>query len=72
MLTYCHLFYFQKGKNAVQVREKLSEVYGEDCLTGRLCQLWFARFRSGNLNVRDTSHSGPTITSDGSEIKALI
>ena len=48
------LFYYRKGKNAVQARKKLSDVYGEDVLTER--QNWFAKFRSGNFDVEDAHH----------------
>ncbi|EGI58777.1 Mariner Mos1 transposase, partial [Acromyrmex echinatior] len=47
------LFYYRKGKNAVQARKKLTDVYGEDVLTVRQCQNWFAKFRSGNFDVED-------------------
>lgn len=66
------LFYFRKGKNAVQARKKLSEVYGKGCLTERQCQRWFARFRSGNFNVQDAPHTGRPTTTDDHKIKALI
>ena len=39
------LYYFRKGKNAVQARKKLYDVYGEKSLTERQCRNWFARFR---------------------------
>ena len=32
---YILLFYFRKGKNAVQARKKLYDVYGKDCPTER-------------------------------------
>ena len=47
------LFYYRKGKNAVQARKKLTDVYGEGVLTVRQCQNWFAKFRSGNFDVED-------------------
>ena len=37
-------YYFRKGKNAVQARKKLYDVYGEKSLTERQCQNWFALF----------------------------
>ena len=40
------LYYFRKGKNAVQAQKKLYDVYGEKSLTERHCQNWFAHFRS--------------------------
>lgn len=66
------LFDFLKGTNAVRVRNKLCEVRGEDCLTERQCQRWFARFRSGNFNLRDAAHTGRKITADDGKIKTLI
>ncbi|EZA56911.1 hypothetical protein X777_02762 [Ooceraea biroi] len=39
------LFYYRKGKNAVQARKKLCAVYGEDVLSERQCQNWFSKFR---------------------------
>ncbi|XP_046817450.1 histone-lysine N-methyltransferase SETMAR-like [Vespa crabro] len=52
------LFYYRKGKNAIQTRKKLTDMYGKDVLTVRQCQNWFAKFRSGNFDVEDTPRSG--------------
>ncbi|KZC12787.1 Histone-lysine N-methyltransferase SETMAR, partial [Dufourea novaeangliae] len=65
------LFYYRKGKTAVQARKKLSDVYGEDVLTERQCQNWFAKFRSGNFDVAD-ARSGRPVEADEDTIKALI
>ena len=46
-------FYFRKGKNAPQAHRKLCGVYGDECLSERQCQNWFARFRSRNSDVKD-------------------
>ncbi|GFW91036.1 histone-lysine N-methyltransferase SETMAR [Trichonephila clavipes] len=51
------LFYYRKGKNAVQAKNKLTDVYG-GVLTVRQCQNWFAKFRSGNFDVEDAPRSG--------------
>ncbi|XP_046819198.1 histone-lysine N-methyltransferase SETMAR-like [Vespa crabro] len=66
------LFYYRKGKNAVQARKKLTDVYGEDVLTVRQCQNWFAKFRSGNFDVKDASCSGRPVKADKDTIKALV
>ncbi|EZA52546.1 Histone-lysine N-methyltransferase SETMAR [Ooceraea biroi] len=65
-------YYFRKGKNAVQARKKLSDVYGEDALKLRQYQNWFTKFRSRDFNVKDAPRSGRPIEIDGDEIKALI
>ncbi|XP_049818723.1 histone-lysine N-methyltransferase SETMAR-like [Aethina tumida] len=66
------LFYYRKGKNAVQARKKLTDVYGEGVLTVRQCQNWFAKFRSGNFDVEDASRSGRPVEADKDAIKALV
>ncbi|GFW89364.1 histone-lysine N-methyltransferase SETMAR [Trichonephila clavipes] len=66
------LFYYRKGKNAVQARKKLTDVYGESVLTVRQCQNWFAKFRSGNFDVEDAPRSGRPVEADKDAIKALF
>ena len=62
------LFYFRKGKNAVQAHRKLCVVYGDESLSERQCQNWFARFCSGNFNVRDEPRPGRPIVEKVDEI----
>ena len=62
------LFYFLKGKNAAQARRKLCGVYGDECLSERQCQNWFARFRSGNFDVKDEPRPGREIVEKVDEI----
>ncbi|KZC14045.1 hypothetical protein WN55_06478, partial [Dufourea novaeangliae] len=52
------LFYYRKGKNAVQTRKKLCAMYGEDVLTERQYQNWFSKFRSSNFDVKDALRFG--------------
>ena len=48
------LFYYQKGKNAVQARRKICAVHGEDVLTERQCQNWFNSFRKRPRRTLET------------------
>ncbi|GFU08683.1 histone-lysine N-methyltransferase SETMAR [Trichonephila clavipes] len=66
------LFYYRKGKNDVQARKKLTDVYGEGVLTVHQCQNWFAKFRSGNFDVEDAPRSGRPVEADKDAIKALV
>ncbi|GFV74198.1 histone-lysine N-methyltransferase SETMAR [Trichonephila clavipes] len=66
------LLYYRKGKDAVQVRKKLTDVYVEDVLTVRQCQNWFAKFRSGNFDIEDAPRSGRPVEADKDAIKALV
>ena len=65
-------FYFRKGKNAAQVHRKLCGVYGDECLSERQCQNWFARFRSGNFDVKDEPRPGRPIAEKVDEILKKI
>jgi len=47
-------------------------VYGENVLTERQCQNWFAKFRSGNFDVEDAPRSGKPVKANEDTIKALI
>ncbi|GFV55827.1 histone-lysine N-methyltransferase SETMAR [Trichonephila clavipes] len=66
------LFYYKKGKKAVQARKKLTDVYGEGVLTVRQCQNWFAKFRSGNFDIEDAPRSGRPVEVDKDVIKSLV
>ena len=62
------LFYFRKGKNAAQAHRKLCGVYGDECLSERQWQNWFARFSSGNFDVKDNLRPGRPIVEKVDEI----
>ena len=38
------LYYFKKGKTTGETQKKTCAVYGEDAVTDRTCQKWFAKF----------------------------
>ncbi|KAG5346731.1 SETMR methyltransferase, partial [Acromyrmex charruanus] len=51
-------YYYDKGKNAAQACEKICAIYGEDTLSKSAARKWFARFRTGNFDVKDEPRSG--------------
>ena len=61
------LFYYRKGKNAVQARNNLSNMYGERVLTYAS-----PRTESGNFNVEDILRSGRPVEADKDAIKVLV
>ncbi|GFW26470.1 histone-lysine N-methyltransferase SETMAR [Trichonephila clavipes] len=65
------LFYYRKGKNAVQARKKLTDVYGEGVLTVRQCQNRFTKFRSRNFDVEDVPRSGRPVEAVYDHLKGL-
>ena len=71
---FCHilLYYLRKGKNAEQARKKLYDVFDEKSLTERQGQNWFARFRSGDFDLKDAPRSGSPTEVDDDKMKAII
>ena len=52
--------------------QKILEVYGKSAVSERTTHEWFARFRSGNQDVKDTSRSGRPITEKVGKILQLV
>ena len=66
------LYYFRKSKNAMQARKKLYDVYGEKSLIEHQCQNWFARFRSGDFDLKDARRSGGPTEVDNDKVRVMI
>ncbi|XP_014781989.1 histone-lysine N-methyltransferase SETMAR-like [Octopus bimaculoides] len=66
------LFYFRKGKKATETCRKLCNVYGKNAVSERVCQKWFARFRSGNFSVRNAPHSSRRKEIDIDQLRAVV
>ena len=66
------LYYFRKGENPVQARKKFYDIYGQKSWTERQCQNWFARFCSGDFDLKDAPRSGRPTEVGGDKIKAMI
>ena len=56
----------------MQARNKLYDVHGGKSLTERQCQKWFARFRSGDVHLKDAPRSERPTELDDDKIKAMI
>ena len=56
----------------MQARKKFYDFYGEKSLTGRQCRNGFARFRSGDFDLKDAPRSGRPTEVDDDKIKAMI
>ena len=65
-------FTIKKGKNAVEACRKILEVYGKNAVIERTTQELFARFRSGNQDVKNASRSNRPITEKVGEILQLV
>jgi len=66
------LYYFKKGKRAADAHKKICYVYDDDALTERVCQKWFAKFRSGDFYINDAPRSGRPTKINSDNVKAII
>ena len=66
------LYYFQKGKNAIEAQKQIYAVYGEGVVTDWTCQKWFAKFCARDLSVDDAPWLGRPVEVDSNQIEALI
>ncbi len=70
-LRHCMLYEFRKGCNATVATKNICEVYG-DVLVVRKCQYWFAKFRSGDLDLTDAPRSGRPVVLDNDVLRAEV
>lgn len=71
-IRHCMLYEFRHGKNAVKATEAICSIYGDDALSVRVCQNWFARFRNGNFDLGDEERSGRPRELEVDELQALL
>lgn len=57
-IRYILQYHFDQGDNASQSCEKICAIYDEGTLSKSTARYWFARFRSGNFEVKDEPRSG--------------
>ena len=67
-----YAFYFKKGKNAIEIQEKVSAVYGEGAVTDQMCQKWFAKICAKEFLLDDAPQLGRAIEVDSDQIETLI
>ncbi|XP_037885604.1 histone-lysine N-methyltransferase SETMAR-like [Glossina fuscipes] len=65
------LYYFRKGKSAVQRAKKLPDVYGNEFLKERQCRNWFEIFRSEDFSLKDDLRSGRPVELNDVAIKTI-
>lgn len=66
------IFLFNSKKNASQACELLSETYPDYKIDVRMCQRWFARFKSGDFVTEDKERPGPVKKFEDVELETLI
>ena len=71
-LRHCMLYEYFQQKNATEATKAICSVYGQDALSVRSCQFWFARFKSGDYTIEDGERSGRPKNLENDELKELI
>jgi len=70
-IRYILQYHYDKGKNAAQACEKICAIY-EDTLSKSTARKWFARFRTGNFDVKNEPRSDRPITEKSDEIMIKV
>ena len=65
-------YYFRKGKNTTAMQKDIFAVYGDDAVTNRTCQRWFAKFHAGDFSLDDIPWLSRPVEVDSSQIETLI
>lgn len=66
------LFHYNSGKSAAESHRLLSETYQEHAPEEITCRRWFARFKSGDLDVKDKERTGQPKKFEDAELEAVI
>lgn len=71
-IRHCMLFMFKLGKTPAETKEWICSAYGEDAVGASTCREWFAKFRSGDLDLNDKPRSGRPQEMDTDDLQALL
>lgn len=64
--------FFHLKKNASEAHRLLTEAYPDYAVNVRMCQEWFARFKSGDFDIGDKERPGRSKTFDDEELETLL
>ena len=63
---------YRRGSNAAQAARNINDVYGANTTNQRTTCYWFARFRSGNFDLKNEPRGRPKTLVDNDELKAIV
>ena len=66
------LFAFNRGAKATEAAREICAVYGKGAIAERTAQYWFAKFKRGNFDLKDASHSGRPSEFDEERLNQLL
>lgn len=71
-IRVCLLYEFKLGHSAAAAARNITGAWGEDSVSERVAQLWFARFRSGDTALQDEPRPGRPSVIDDDILEELI
>ena len=63
---------YRRGSNAAQAARNINDVYGANTTNQRTTCYWFARFRSGNFELKNEPRCRPKTLVDNDELKVIV
>ncbi|XP_045449637.1 histone-lysine N-methyltransferase SETMAR-like [Melitaea cinxia] len=63
---------FRRGSKAAERARNINDVYDANTTNDRTTRYWFARFCSGNFDLRNEPRGRPKILVDNDELKAIV
>jgi histone-lysine N-methyltransferase SETMAR len=66
------LFLFRKNLSASAATKEICEVFGEGSLNVRVCQQWFAKFRSGDMSLEEKPGKGRKSLDLSNQIQEIL
>ena len=66
------LFAFNRGAKVQKAAREICAVYGKGAIAERTARYWFAKFKSGNFDLKDASRSGRPSEFDEERLNQLL
>ena len=66
------LYEFKLRRTAAETARNLNDAFGEGTANKRTVQLWFRKFRDGDLSLEDEEGRGRPSAVDNDQLKAII
>lgn len=71
-IRHCLLYEFHLGRSASETMTNICRAYGNDAVSKRTIEKWFAKFRSGNEDLKDEPHAKHPVAVSDVSINELL
>ena len=66
------LYEFKRGAKATEAAERIRHAFGGECVSDRVAQQWFQRFRGGDEDLEEKPRSGRPLAFDDETLRNII